>query len=92
MYKGLLIFCGLTIETVTFRSEEKNSPASDGSPTEPTDQTPALPHPDLIRLDVSVSRISRDKTVVVTESLTRFIRNPQLYVEAAERAAVTQRL
>ena len=50
-------------------------------------QTAVVPHADLIRLDVSVSRITPDKTVVVTESLTRFIRNPQLYVAAAERAA-----
>ena len=47
----------------------------------------ALPHSDLIRLDISVSRITRDKTIEVTETLTRFIRNPQLYVDAAERAA-----
>jgi hypothetical protein len=50
-------------------------------------QTAAAPHADLVRLDVSVSRITRDKTVAVTQTLTRFIRNPQLYVEAAERAA-----
>jgi len=50
-------------------------------------QTAAVPHADLIRLDVTVTRITRDEIVAVRVSLTRFIRNPQLYVEAAERAA-----
>ena len=57
-----------------------NSPLSSAS-------SGGLPHSDLIRLDISVSRITRDKTVEVTESLTRLIRDPQLYVNAAERAA-----
>lgn len=46
-----------------------------------------IPHPDLIRLEVTVSRVTPEQSVEVTETLTRFIRNPQLYVEAAEEAA-----
>lgn len=50
----------------------------------------SLPHADLIHLEVTVSHVAADETVDATASLSRYIRNPAVFQEAAEEAALLE--
>ena len=47
----------------------------------------AGPHADLIEFEVSVSHLNSANQMDVKRSLSRYMRNPQIYVKAADQAA-----
>ncbi len=48
------------------------------------------PHVDLLQLQVTVSHVANDNTVDTTVSLTRLVRDPQLFEAAASTNELTE--